>query len=192
MDLSRKKTFYRSKPTRVLIVLEFQVDRSDRSPTGQTGRCCQTGYTVQTGQTARRHRSDQCVRLVPVLIINNRRQASIGRTGWSIRIPQPPPATVYYVTWPGRARPGRQLVHDPPPLSACGSARTTGNPGTSARGDRAGELGCRVTVGVGPDPPTCRRAPPPRKAWPAAHDTAWSPGARDIFASLRFRAPRWW
>ena len=45
MDLSLKESFYRSKSTRVLILLGFQVDRCDR----QTGRCCQTGYTVQTG-----------------------------------------------------------------------------------------------------------------------------------------------
>ena len=31
MDLFRKETFYRSKSTRVLILLGFQIDRSDRS-----------------------------------------------------------------------------------------------------------------------------------------------------------------
>jgi len=53
---------------RVLVVLEFQVDRSDR--TSQTGRCCQTGYMVQTGQTALKHRSDRSVRPVPILVVN--------------------------------------------------------------------------------------------------------------------------
>ena len=38
--------------------------------TGQTGRCCQTGYMVQTGQTAQKYRSDRSVRPVPILVVN--------------------------------------------------------------------------------------------------------------------------
>ena len=64
---------------RVLVVLGFQVDRSDRSDlTGQTGRCCQTGYMVQTGQTAQKHRSDRSVRPVPILVVNIRKLRSVG------------------------------------------------------------------------------------------------------------------
>ena len=60
MDLSRKKSYYRSKSTKSPSCTWIPV-RPVRA-TGQTGQCCQTGYMVQTGQTARRHRSDQSIR----------------------------------------------------------------------------------------------------------------------------------
>ena len=39
-------------------------------PTGQTDRSCHTGYMVQTGRTAHKHRSDRFVRPVSNLVIN--------------------------------------------------------------------------------------------------------------------------
>jgi hypothetical protein len=62
VDLSRKKSYYKSKSIKVLVVPGFLVDRSDPPV---------TGYTAQTGQIARRHRSDRSVRSVPILIVNS-------------------------------------------------------------------------------------------------------------------------
>jgi len=95
--------------------------------------------------------------------------------------PQPPPATVY-ATRPARARPGSHItLHhflpaDPPALRAI--------PGTSARGDRAGELGRRVTVGVGAEPPTCRRAaaPPPAEERGRRRTAPCGPQGRATFS----------
>jgi len=84
--------------------------------------------------------------------------------------------------WPSWARPifpalpHHFLPADPPALRAI--------PGTSARGDRAGELGRRVTVGVGAEPPTCRRAaaPPPAEERGRRRTTPCGPQGRATFS----------
>ena len=59
MDLSRKKSFYRSKSTKTLILQRLLLDRSDRSdpPVRPVGPC-RTGHSAPTGQTAHGCRED--------------------------------------------------------------------------------------------------------------------------------------